>query len=257
MKKLLFSFLPVLLVVLSGIRSYAADYSVTVQWDTPGSIEVIKGSSPTLATSVKLDLAADQTSLTFTQDDYTDGKPENIYWFIPAADYKLTGASEKVGNNASIVDMGGGANYFKLQLQYASSQTALNGKTFTLDVAPMEYAGSFTINVDNGAELLRLQLADADNNKRTINNIVNGSNTVKFTEGETTLIVSTTNYKALYEVRSGSTVYEYAGFQYKVPISDGSEVFIAAIDPALASTKHKVSFTFVNECKRNFMLCRG
>lgn len=245
MKKLLFSFLPVLLVVLSGLRSYAADYSVTVLWDTPGTIEVIKGSNPSLASSVKLDLAADQTSLTITQDDRTT-TPENYYWFIPAEDYTLTGVSEKVGSIATIVDIDGVSN-FKLQLQYESNQTSLNGKTFKLDVAETVYSGEFNVNVDNGAERLKLNLLDADGNRRAVKNITDGINTVKLQEGDVNLEIRTSDNQALYEVKSGEDTYEFKLFKYLVPVSAGSEVYIAATDPALASIKHTVSFTFTND----------
>ena len=66
MKKLLLSFLPLLLVVLGGFSASAQDFSTTVTWATPGSIEVIKGGNPTLSTAEKMTLGPDQTSFTVT-----------------------------------------------------------------------------------------------------------------------------------------------------------------------------------------------
>ena len=60
MKKLLLSFLPLLLVVLGGFSASAQDFSTTVTWATPGSIEVIKGGNPTLSTAEKMTLGPDQ-----------------------------------------------------------------------------------------------------------------------------------------------------------------------------------------------------
>ena len=245
MKKLLLSFLLLLPVVLGGFRSHAADYTVTVQWDIPGSVEVIKGSSPTVGTYETLALEAGQTSLTITGADHTDS-PENYYWFKAAEDYTLQGADNQITGKASIVQLYS-VKYFKLSLQYESYQTALDGKTFKIDVAATQYAGSFTLNVDNGADRLSAALADASGNERTLSGIRDGLNNVRIIEGENTLVIRSSDYKALYEVKSGDTSYEYKSFKYSVPVTDGSEVYIAATDPALADKKYKVTFNFTND----------
>jgi hypothetical protein len=123
MKKLLLSFLPLLLVVLGGFSASAQDFSTTVTWATPGSIEVIKGGNPTLSTAEKMTLGPDQTSFTVTSD-------ESAYWFKAAEGYTLEGATPVVNGKAYIMNLYG-IVYFKLDPTF-NKWKDLDGKTFTI-----------------------------------------------------------------------------------------------------------------------------
>ena len=63
MKKLFLSFLPLLLVLVSGFAAQA-QFSTTVKWGEPGAVKVLKGTSYAAATEVTLPAGATEVTLT-------------------------------------------------------------------------------------------------------------------------------------------------------------------------------------------------
>ena len=237
MKKLLLTFLPLLLVVLGGFTATAQDFSVTVTWTVPGSIEVIKGGNPTLASAVKQTLAPGQTSFTVTETDAA-------YWFKPTEGYTLEDASYNERNKSSILKVGTDT-YYKLDPTY-SKWKDLNGLTISLTTGLVEYDGNFTLDIANGADMVSLTMYDAKGDAIRTITPKDGKTTVPLIKGETTLWIKTSSYKAIHEVKLGDEVIAWASFRYTVPITKDCVVYIAGTDPALVSTKYNVTFKFAN-----------
>lgn len=237
MKKLLLSFLPLLLVVLGGFSASAQDFSTTVTWATPGSIEVIKGGNPTLSTAEKMTLGPDQTSFTVTSD-------ESAYWFKAAEGYTLEGATPIVNGKAYIMNLYG-IVYFKLDPTF-NKWKDLDGKTFTITTGLVEYEGEFTLDINNGADMVTLTMYDSKGDATRTLTPKDGKTTVPLIKGETTMWIKTQSYTALYEVKVGDQVVEWKSLRYTVPITNGCTVYIAGVDPATAAQKYSVTFKFTN-----------
>ena len=237
MKKLLLSFLPLLLVVLGGFSASAQDFSTTVTWATPGSIEVIKGGNPTLSTAEKMTLGPDQTSFTVTSD-------ESAYWFKAAEGYTLEGATPVVNGKAYIMNLYG-IVYFKLDPTF-NKWKDLDGKTFTITTGLVEYEGEFTLDINNGADMVTLTMYDSKGDATRTLTPKDGKTTVPLIKGETTMWIKTQSYTALYEVKVGDQVVEWKSLRYTVPITNGCTVYIAGVDPATAAQKYSVTFKFTN-----------
>lgn len=237
MKKLLLSFLPLLLVVLGGLSASAQDFSTTVTWATPGSIEVIKGGNPTLSTAEKMTLGPDQTSFTVTSD-------ESAYWFKAAEGYTLEGATPVVNGKAYIMNLYG-IVYFKLDPTF-NKWKDLDGKTFTITTGLVEYEGEFTLDINNGADMVTLTMYDSKGDATRTLTPKDGKTTVPLIKGETTMWIKTQSYTALYEVKVGDQVVEWKSLRYTVPITNGCTVYIAGVDPATAAQKYSVTFKFTN-----------
>lgn len=237
MKKLLLSFLPLLLVVLGGFETQAQNFSTTVTWSVPGSIEVIKGGNPTLTSAVKQTLAPDQTSFTITSD-------ESAYWFKPAEGYTLEGATPVVNGKADIMNLYGTV-YFKVDPTY-NKWKDLDGKTFALTTGLVEYDGEFTLDINNGADMVKLTMYDSKGDATRTLTPQDGKKTIPLIKGETTMWVQTQSYQAIYEVKVGDQAVEWKSFKYTVPITKGCVVYIAGVDPATLSQKCNVTFKFTN-----------
>ena len=237
MKKLLLTFLPLLLVVLGGFTASAQDFSVTVTWTVPGSIEVIKGSNPTMSSAVKQTLAPGQTSFTVTDTDVA-------YWFKPTEGYTLEDASYNERNKSSILKLGTDT-YYKLDPTY-SKWKALNGLTISLTTGLVEYDGDFTLDIANGADMVSLTMYDANGDATRTLTPQDGKTTVPLIKGETTMWVKTSTYMAIHEVKVGNEVITWTSFRYTVPITKGCVVYIAGTDPASVATKYNITFKFTN-----------
>lgn len=245
MKKLLLSFLPLLLVVLGGF-SASAQGSATVKWTVPGSIEVIKGTSPTATAAQKITLTPDQTSFVaeFTGIS-TRGDPnaDVPYWFKAADGYTLEGAS--FTNSSSKLMKVGTDTYYKLDPTY-SKWEALNGMTITLTTGLVQYEGEFTLDINNGADMLEIYMYDSKGDATRALTPKDGKTTVPLIKGETSMWIRTKSYKAIYEVKVGDQVVDFVSFKYTVPITNGCTVYIAGVDPATAAQKYSVTFKFTN-----------
>lgn len=245
MKKLLLSFLPLLLVVLGGF-SASAQGSATVKWTVPGSIEVIKGTSPTATAAQKITLTPDQTSFVaeFTGiSTWGDPNADVPYWFKAADGYTLEGAS--FTNSSSKLMKVGTDTYYKLDPTY-SKWEALNGMTITLTTGLVQYEGEFTLDINNGADMLEIYMYDSKGDATRTLTPKDGKTTVPLIKGETSMWIRTKSYKAIYEVKVGDQVVEFASFKYTVPITNGCTVYIAGVDPATAAQKYSVTFKFTN-----------
>lgn len=230
MKKQLLSFLPLLLVLFAGISAKAADpIAITVTWDTPGTIEVIKGGNPTLSSAVVMPLEAGQTSFTITSDD-------SAYWFKGTEGNTLSTTVENAVNGKASITNLYGTTYFKVDPTWSKWQ-AINNMTFKLNVTPTEYSGSFTLDVANGADAISLEI---DGRPLTA---VDGLQTFKIIKGESTLNIRSNSYKALFKVTANDVEVEYKNFKYTIPVSNGTKVYVAATDDAAAKCTVSVKFT--------------
>lgn len=171
MKKLFFSFLPVLFLLL-GIPQAGA-YEAVIKWETPGSVNLILGS----VNGQKAELAPDQTSYTVSYESYT-----SVY-IVPTADYTLVSATEKAGASKKPsfnATLGG-------QFVSISLGSAANGQEWTVNTKAKEYTGSFSLTVSGAQNIGSLQLKDAAGNVTSQLEVADGTKTVRLTSDDKTL----------------------------------------------------------------------
>lgn len=133
-----------LLLSALSFSTKAADFSFTVNWDNPGAVQIIQGgvSSPSLT------IDADKTSWTGTEPD--------SYYVKPAPGYIILNVHEKYikADTKQEIDrdkkLGGNEKYG--QFCDISTRSLLNGAVYTITTKKLSDAGSFTLNVKNGAD---------------------------------------------------------------------------------------------------------
>ena len=117
MKKLFLSFLPLLLVLVSGFAAQA-QFSTTVKWGEPGAVKVLKGTSYAAATEVTLPAGATEVTLTEAAGYFFEGIND---WVVTKA--TLDGANQALTtaafNNPTPV--------FNLRAQYSGIAGNFNG----------------------------------------------------------------------------------------------------------------------------------
>lgn len=238
MKKLLLSFLPMLFALLA-FNANAQDFSATVTWDKPGSIQVKKGSSPAYATPVEI--ADDATSFTATTKDE--------FLFIANEGYYL-GKAMMDGKEQNITTDYSGNKFYKLNAKYQSA--TLNGKTVELTVEQLVYDTEFEINVANGADLLSAQIQDEAGKKTNNLTLVNGVQTVKFSQFDKQIYIENPSGACYSFTLDGAAVEPtmfYGKARYTVKPENGSKIYIAVNDPATKS-EYTVTFSFTG-CDAN------
>lgn len=236
MKKLLLSFLPMLFALLA-FNANAQDFSATVTWDKPGSIQVKKGSSPAYATPVEI--ADDATS--FTVNEKED------YLFIPTEDYFIESATMNGANQNLTPDYNTGAKYFKLLAKYQSAK--FNNQTVALKMAAYEVVGQFTLTIDNGADKLTVQMQDAAGSLTQAITPVNGTNTYTIRNVDKQLYVKGGGYPApalFTATNNGEAITQAANGSYTTPLAADAKIVLALNDPATVEAPVDVKFVFTN-----------
>lgn len=109
MKKLLLSFLTLVVAAVCGVSASAQAWSTTVKWTDPGSIIIKKGTSYTTATVV--DIAPDATEVTLTE--------ATGYFVIGAEGYEVVnGDLNGTIKQAITVDYSTGIKGISIRAQY-------------------------------------------------------------------------------------------------------------------------------------------
>ncbi len=236
MKKLLLSFLPMLFALLA-FNANAQDFSATVTWDKPGSIQVKKGSSPAYATPVEI--ADDATS--FTVNEKED------YIFFPTEDYFIESATMNGANQSLTPDYSTGAKYFKLQAKYQS--TKFNNQTVALKMAAYEVVGEFTLTIENGADKLTVQMQDAAGSLTQALTPVNGTTTYTIRNVDKQLYVKPAGYlvPALFTAtNNGEAITQATNGSYTTPLAADAKIVLALNDPSTVEAPVEVKFVFTN-----------
>ncbi|MDE7414188.1 MAG: hypothetical protein K2N05_10455 [Muribaculaceae bacterium] len=131
--KRLFS-LALFLVMLLGTGFSVSALKVTLEWDTPGSVELIAEDN----SKYEVELTADQTSYVWETE-----KSYGYIYVYPADGYRLTGAETADGSKQ--YKLSGIPPHYTLGF-YGSD----NGSTVKITTAKLERNDSFTVDVVNG-----------------------------------------------------------------------------------------------------------
>lgn len=240
MKRFLFSLLTLVVTVVCGFSVSAQDWSTTVKWEIPGSIQIMKGTAFASATAV--DIPADATEVTLT---------EATGYFVIAADgYALVSADlDGTAKTIGLVDYSSGIKGVSIRAQYNGDKTAYNGKTLTVGVVKLEYK-PFNLEVANGASGLVFKFYNNGSEVSTISGIADGSNALQFPNTADQLYVQTSAFPrtALYSVQlEGAEQTEANTLQhyYLVPLTEGCNIYVAKDNPGTAKNVD-VTFKFAN-----------
>ncbi len=216
------------------------EWHTTIAWETPGSVQVLKGTAYSGATPVEI--AAGATSVTLT---------EPTGYFVIAADgYALVSASlDGTAKTIGLVDYTSGVKGVAIRAQYAGDENAYNGKTLTVTTEKLTYQ-PFTLDVANGASSLIFKFYKDGNEVSTVSGVTDGMNNLQFPNNANQLYIQTTAWPrtALYSVKLGDVEQpETNSLQhyYLIPLTEGCRVYVAAADPASVQNVD-VTFRFAN-----------
>lgn len=222
---------------VTAFSAKAQDFSATVSWDVPGSIQVLKGSSPSYSTPVEIE--ADATSFTVTE--------KADYIFMPAEDYFIDAATMDDQAQNLTKDWATGTMYFKLAAQYSSSK--FNEKTVVLTIKKYEIVGEFTLDIQNGAASTTFQLQDSKGNTTATITPEDGVNTFSIRNVDAKLYFKASGYPApafYLATNNGEAIEQQTNGSYLTDITPGAEIKLALKDPA--SIKNcTVKFVFTND----------
>lgn len=214
MKKFLLSLFS--LVMLTGISqlAQAQDYSITFEWDIPGSVALKVGST-------MQDIPADATSHTVITTDK---------W----ASITVSGASGY--DFVSWIDPKNDA----VKTSPYVSMSTYNGTTIHVNVEKIVYDASFNLKITNGlSSLTTVKLTGTDTN--LLGTLQEGDNAVPYRTAKDSQIDIQTAYGSsiFYVKKDGETLSpRFASMpnSYRVDLADGANIEVAVFDPAEASS---------------------
>ena len=222
MKKSVLHLLQVLLFMAVGLSAKAADYSVSIEWNTPGSV-VITTTIKDLSKAV--DLPEGSTSVTFDEK-----RPFYVY---PAKGYTLE--SLKIVNADGSESDGRISNNGEGPFFTVSEYN--NGKTFKFTTAKLESAGTITVDMPAGTSNIGsviLQNTDTKISTGTVVDVKAGQQTVDISTLDNQMqVASVSSSKKIFSVtvngeNQTSDKYGY----YIFPIKAGDAVVINSQDPS-------------------------
>ncbi len=240
MKKLLLSFLTLVVAAVCGVSASAQAWSTTVKWTDPGSIIIKKGTSYTTATVV--DIAPDATEVTLTE--------ATGYFVIGAEGYEVVnGDLNGTIKQAITVDYSTGIKGISIRAQYGGDRDAYKGKTLVVNVVKLENK-PFNLEVANGASATTFKFYNNGSEVSALSGVVDGKNTLEFPTTANQLLIqgSSIPRSAYYSVKLdgeeqalANTIQNY----YLVPLTEGCNIYVAKEDPATAKS-FEVTFKFTN-----------
>lgn len=202
------------LMMLIGMAVNASAYTVTFEWDSPGSVRIQRESQA----GPWVDLSPDQTSYTTEQGGWI---------YIYGADgWRVTGAQSNKGETLSVGTYGNNGPYVGLYVGASK-----DGNVYKVDVEKVTRNDSFTIDIVNGAQYL-----NATFNTGYKLDLQDGSHSYKFNaDFDTTLTLSLTDIASAYQVKLNGTDVQKNSFYPKyedIAIRPGDTLFIQMFEEA-------------------------
>ncbi len=237
MKKFLHPLFLLVLAILAT-SAQAQDFSATVSWNIPGSVKVLKGSSPNSGTAVTIPDDATSFMVTEAAD----------YMFLPATDEYyvesavMDGAAENLTSNWST-----GSMYYKLQGQWHSDE--YNGKIVELTMKKYEIVGQFTLDIKNGADKISFQLQDESGNTTATLTPADGENIYQLRNVDKKLYMRPSGYPvpALFTATNNNTdIAQEVNGSYLTDLTADATVVVALTDPAVEIKNYDVTIKFAN-----------
>lgn len=236
MKKLFLSFLPLLLLLVSGFAAQA-QFTTTVTWGEPGAVKVLKGDPYSAATEVELPAGATEVTLTEAAGYFFEGVDG---WVITKA--SLDGVSQALTSRV----FGEAKELFNMRAQYPGIAGNFNGKT--VELALDKYAGSFVVQVNGAVAFYTSELLDADganvgdaaikNNTESTVKYFSNAKTYKFAIATAPYQVSVNDTPVTGVLNESTQKTEYL-----IPVANDMKVVIDINEPKPAV---KLTFEFTN-----------
>lgn len=219
-----------LAALLSAFTAKAADdFSVTVNWDTPGSISVsLKDLS---GNPVELDPAA--TSIVVNETGY-------IY-LRPAKGYLIKSVTDAAGKQYRI------AAYKNYGGQYVglSCYSSANGNVYQVTTEKLEKTGELELDVLNGDYALEAYLVNRDApefSTFTTLDLKNGSQKFDLTAYDTELVIERKDSKAIWSLKKNGED-AVAGNTGGIAIADGDKIEVQAYETEPERVSVTIEFT--------------
>lgn len=228
------------LSTIFGLSAAAQTWSTTIEWNNPGSIKVLKGTTYSTATAVNIPAGA--TSVTLT---------EATGYFIVATEGYVIDSADLAGvpKAPTLLDYSSGDKGLKISAQYTADKNAYDGKTLKVVTSKLTFT-PFTLNVANGASGLTFKYYKDNAEVSAISGVKDGVNNLQFPSNANQLFVQMGSFPrtALYSVKLNNVEQaEYNTLQhtYIIPLSANCNVYVAKEDPATAQN-FEVTFKFTN-----------
>ncbi len=236
-----------LLLSALSFSTKAADFSFTVNWDNPGAVQIIQGgvSSPSLT------IDADKTSWTGTEPD--------SYYVKPAPGYIILNVHEKYikADTKQEIDrdkkLGGNEKYG--QFCDISTRSLLNGAVYTITTKKLSDAGSFTLNVKNGADKFKAWFKnDKSGGSEEVFSTFSaigfhkGEQEIKITDHDKYLNLSPLGSTKIFKVTLNGESQDLIWGGYEIPVKNGDNVIVQVFEQDPTACDVSIKFTNNENC---------
>lgn len=222
-----------LLLLLSTVlftANLASAYTLTVKWETPGSVEIKAGN---------IEYFAEPQDVTGkTEFVYTFGDYDNLWVGVsPGSGYKLVKAVQTEDDSVVVEPNGAG----KIIFNGNGFSTNLTDKTYTIYVEQVSFDEKFNVNVINGLDYFKATYA----NGKTLN-LEKGNHEYTFnSEVDGALTITLQGIPYLYSITlDGTAIQQESNKSYNIPIADGSNLVIQAFENPEVNAPETCKLTF-------------
>lgn len=222
MKRLLLNLL--MLVTLSGFtqQAFAQDsYSVTVEWDYPGSVSLKSAGKILPVPDDATSYTVESTDKWFTVQVLPKYGYEFVSWTEPG-----TGTVKKSNSISGIYKF--------------------SGETVKVVFNKVEFDASFTLNVVNGLSTLS-NVSFNETGADVLPLLAEGNNTIQYaTAKNKKLDIMSSASEVYYVKQNGTNVsprYTWSNSRFQVEIADGDKIEIAVFDPASQQSDAELTLT--------------
>ncbi|MDE7153900.1 MAG: hypothetical protein K2O00_05595 [Muribaculaceae bacterium] len=228
MKKLYSFFLLLTMFLFAGNSALA--YTLTLQWETPGAVEISAGNIEYFAKP--------QDVSGKTEYQYTFGNYDNVFVKVsPAAGYSLVKAVQNEDNTVVVEPNAAGSIVFNGNGFSAN----LTDKTYTIYVEKVSQEEKFTVNAVNGLDYFTATYSNG-----SALQLEKGEHSYEFSSSQvSTLTIAPKGIPELYNVTlNGSKVYKNNANAYEMSLADGSNIVVQAFENPAAEAPETCKLTF-------------
>ena len=232
MKRIFTFIFSIVTVLCASFGAKGADFSCTIEWDTPGAVSITLGSllgSPTTLPEGSVSMKVTETG--------------NVY-VRPEAGYIIKSVTDKSGKEYKI------SGYQSYGGQYVglSCYSSSNGNVYTVTTEKLVKTGEIELNVVNGEDCLLVYLEDKENlSMSTFNTpkLRQGVQQVDLTPYDRHIVISNEDgrRKPVFSIKKNGE--NIATELYTVmPVASGDKIEICAYDVNEVIEKNDVTFDF-------------
>lgn len=248
MKKSLLAIFSLLAVCILGVSAKASAFSFTVNWDNPGSIEILQGG--TSGEKVAIDAGA----TTWT------GSETGAYTFRPAPGYVILGVHEKYikadTKQPVETDLAPKGSATNGQTVYKWVGSLQDGAEYTVTTKKLSPAGKITVDIKNGLDKFSAYFTYAKSTSTNWNvstfshpELSKGVQEVNLTDQDKFLCFEAPGSVKINSVKLNGV--EQSANRYKtfeVPVKDGDKVEVRVYEEDPATCDVLIKFTNGENC---------